>query len=104
MGVKQRATRWGGKTIPVVGIVLGVFLGRWIDQSLSGTEAGRIKLLSWTGYAGFYLNDLITTIIGLVLLFFGARIHSIVKYIGLGIVGYELGEELWEMTTGEPSF
>ena len=90
-----------GIAVPVLGTVAGVVVGAIADKELSKQELG---IAFQSGKFVLAYHDLALIIVGFILVLFGGRIHRFVKYFGLGFLAYNLGEEIYELATGEVSF
>lgn len=101
---KQIVKKVSGQTTPIIGVVLGVLMGYLLDRGIDQALPVESRVLWRSNGFVIGVNDLAVIIIGFALLFLGGKMHRIVKYMGLGILGFELAEELYELTTGAPSF
>lgn len=74
----------------LVSVGVGVALGKIIDVALHNQPAKQLSKTLDTA-------DIISAIIGLLMVMFGGKIHRLVKYLGLGIFAFEVAEEIGEL-------
>lgn len=74
-----------GIKVPITvcaGAVVGMMLDEWISKQ------------AWAGQgliSGVQVQDVVSLAVGLLLTFFGSKIHTILRWIGVGILAYEIG-------------
>lgn len=80
----------------LLGVIIGAILARFLSVQLwaSGVQQHLISFGDWALHA----NEVIVLVMGILLYFFGSRVHSMVKWIGLGFIAYIVASELTEAT------
>jgi len=75
---------------------IGVIVGKLIDVELNKALPTAITS---KGNAVFTQGDVVTFIVGLLVALFGGRIHSVVRWIGVGIFAFEFFETVYGFGT-----
>jgi len=70
--------------VPIIGIVIGFILGKFVSQQVSKYAPAGIGPMSFA--------EIGTVVVGLVLMWMGGRIHRLLRWIGVGIVAGALVE------------
>lgn len=87
----------GGKI--ALSVIIGGFVGKYLDWELNrrfGTP-----IFSYDTHV-LTQADVGCIIIGMLLALFGSRVHSFLKWLGVGILAFELVEELYEISPLKP--
>lgn len=93
--------------VKILMVAIGGFLGR-IFQRLTADQLNvrdSNKLLVPFGSradTGLYVSDLVSIIVGVLLVLFGSRVHSVFRWIGFGWISATVGYEIYEATQPNP--
>lgn len=84
----------------IVGAIVGIYFWRRGLQTILGGTAS--QTVFQTGSYILDLNDTLNLIIGFLIMWFGGRMHSLVRWFGIGwfmaVLGFEIAE--FEVTMG----